>query len=360
MNLDFQKFKVLRFDLSEDKSLKAFSAADEILLKQLEINNMESSSIAIYNDRFGFLSCHLNDFYPLVVYTNKSQINAIELNLESNNLSAVKFHSPTSSLQKKIDFAVLKIPKSLALFELFLQHIINNSTSKIQVEASFMTRHFSPKIIEICNKYFEKVEQSKAVKKARAIHLSEPKKITTSKLIDNIKYNNKNYKQYWGVFSAKHIDYATQYFLENIEVKETDCTILDLASGNGVIAKEIYNKHQQSTYHLLDDSILAVESAKLNLNGDAIHHHFNNNLNAFQDSTFDLIVSNPPFHFEHEINIQIPIKLFKECYRCLKKGGNFQLVANNHLNYSTHLNTIFSKVTVVSQNDNFTILKCTK
>ncbi|MBL4708340.1 MAG: methyltransferase, partial [Flavobacteriales bacterium] len=50
---------------------------------------------------------------------------------------------------------------------------------------------------------------------------------------------NEGYKQYWGVFSAKHIDYATQYFLEHIKLNPTDNSILDLASGNGVIGNEI-------------------------------------------------------------------------------------------------------------------------
>jgi 16S rRNA G1207 methylase RsmC len=297
---------------------------------------------------------------PTTVFTNKSQLSAIELNCKANHLVFSNSSNPISSVANKIDLALLKVPKSLALFELYLQHISQNSTAEVQVVIGYMTRHFSTKIIEIAEKYFSKVEQSKAVKKARTATLSGKKTIEKAKMIDSLTYNNQAYQQYWGVFSSKHIDYATQYFLKYIEAAPEDLQILDLASGNGVIANELLKKLPNSTIRLLDDSFLAVESAKLNVTGENVHYYFENNLSSFKENSFDLIVSNPPFHFEYEINIQIPIQLFKECYRCLKPGGNLQIVANNHLNYSSHLKKIFSSVEVLAQNENFAVLKCKK
>ena len=151
-----------------------------------------------------------------------------------------------------------------------------------------------------------------------------------------------------------------KYFLEHIELKTTDDSILDLASGNGVIASEISKKIPNATLHLLDDSFLAVESGKLNITGANIHHHYDNTLADFKSESFDLIVTNPPFHFEYEIDIQIPIQLFKECFRCLKPSGNLQLVANKHLNYKTHLSSIFRLVEVLAENDSFIVYKCSK
>ena len=215
-------------------------------------------------------------------------------------------------------------------------------------------------MIEIAEKYFSTVEQSRAVKKARVATLSGKRMLEKAVMVDSLSYNSRTYQQYWGVFSAKHIDYATQYFLKHIKAIPKDLQILDLASGNGVIANELLNILPNSTFHLVDDSFLAVESAKLNVAGENVHHYFENNLSTFTDHAFDLIVSNPPFHFEHEINIQIPIQLFKECYRCLKPGGNLQIVANNHLNYSSQLKKIFPTVETVAQNENFVVIRCQK
>lgn len=353
-------FDLKRHDLSIDQSLKPYSAADEYLLESFKNSSIRPKSLAIYHDRFGFLSCHLNAFRPITIFTNKSQLKAVELNTEANHLPFPQISDPISPLESKIDFAVIKVPKSLALFQLYLEHVAHNSTSEVTVVIAFMTRHFSTQILQIAEQYFETVEQSRAVKKARTVTLSQKKQVEKRGIIDVLEYNHEMYQQYWGVFSAKHIDYATQYFLEHMELKSTDNAILDLASGNGIIGKEILKRLPKAEIHLMDDSYLAVESAKLNVHGKNVQHHFNNDLSDFNGTTFDLIVTNPPFHFEYEINIKIPIQLFNECYRCLKVGGNLQVVANKHLNYLTHLKLIFSSVQVLAQNDNFVIYKCSK
>ena len=190
--------------------------------------------------------------------------------------------------------------------------------------------------------------------------LSKKKNTTKKEIITSLTYKDQVYKQYLGVFSAQHIDYATQYFLEHIDLKETDHCILDLASGNGIIGNEIIKQFPDAEMHLMDDSFLAVSSAELNSQGKNIHHHFNNDLSIFEEQTFDLIVTNPPFHFEYEVNIQVALQLFTDCFRCLKTGGNLQLVANKHLNYKTHLEPLFSTVAVVAENEKFIIYKCMK
>jgi len=354
------KYKIERFDLSKDKSLKAWSAADEYLLQYYNELKESPNHVGIYNDRFGYLSCHLQTVKTTIISTNKGQEKAIKLNFKANNLPPIPFSNPLSEIENKLDYASVKLTKSLGLFRLFLEHISKNSTADIRVTCAFMTRHFSPNFLQIANEYFEVVEQSKALKKARLLILSKKKETTATNTITTLTYKDQEYKQYLGVFSADHIDYATQFFLEHIELNETDKRILDLASGNGIIGNEIFKLHPSSEVHLMDDSVLAVSSAQLNIQGENIHHHFNNELSDFADNFFDLIVTNPPFHFEYEINIEIPIQLFKDCFRCLKEGGNLQIVANKHLNYKVHLEPIFSSVQVLDEDKKFVVYKCIK
>lgn len=360
MSTEKKKYTIKRNDLSADKSLRAWSAADEYLLQEFTALAEKPAHLAIYNDRFGFLGCNLHSYQPTIVLTQKSQEKAIKANLQKNYLSFLDFSNPLASFEKELDFAIIKVPKSLALFQLFLEQIANNSTQEVTVIAAFMTRHFSPKLLQIAESYFEVVEQTKALKKARVMVLRKKKEIVKRELLRALEYNHKKYQQYSGVFSADHIDYATQYFLKYLQVEETDQCILDLGSGNGVIANEIFKQSPTAEIHLLDDAYLAVASAQLNIQGENIHHHFNDDLSPFKEETFDLIVTNPPFHFEYEINIQIPIQLFKACFRCLKKGGNLQLVSNKHLNYKTHLEKIFPSVQMLADNEKFIIYQCVK
>jgi 23S rRNA (guanine1835-N2)-methyltransferase len=360
MNIQGEKYNIERYDFSEDKSLRSWSAADEYLLQTFNGLETNPNHLGIYNDRFGFLGCYLHSFNPTVILTHKSQEKAIYSNLRANNIPLSNFSNPLSSLDNKMDFALVKIPKSLALFQLFLEQISNNSANSVTVFCAFMTRHFSPKLLQIAHEYFEVVEQSRALKKARVLLLKKKKKTIEREIITSLSYKNQEYRQYLGVFSAEHIDYATHFFLDHLEIKKTDQCVLDLASGNGIIGNEIFKQLPDAEIHLMDDSYLAVSSAELNIQGKNIHHHFNNELSIFDDQTFDLIVTNPPFHFEYEINIQVALELFRGCFRCLKESGTLQIVANKHLNYMVHLKPLFASVQVIAEEKKFIIYKCIK
>ncbi len=360
MRIEPKKYHLERHDLSVDKSLRAWSAADEYLLQRFEEFEGQANHLCIYNDRFGYLACHLHSFDPTLIVTQKSQEKAMDLNLNANGLGPINYSTPIASLEKEMELALIKIPKSLDLFRLFLEQIIHNSTKEIVVIAAFMTRHFSPKLLQIAEEYFEVVEQSRALKKARLLLLTKKKATHPNDIINLINYKGQSFQQYLGVFSAGHIDYATQFFLAHLEMDKKEQMVLDLASGNGIIGHQISQQIPTADIHLMDDSFLAVESAKLNIQGPNIHHHFNNDLANFDDASFDLIVTNPPFHFEHEINIQIPLQLFKACFRCLKKGGNLQLVANKHLNYKVHLARLFLSVDTIAENEKFVVYKCVR
>lgn len=360
MDIQTKKYKIERYDLSTDNSLRPWSAADEYLLQTFDALEKKPANTGIYNDRFGFLTCHLHAVAPTVVLTHKSQEKAIHANLKTNKLSLPDFSDPLASFENKMSAALVKVPKSLGLFRLFMQHIAHNSTDDVTVICAFMTRHFSPQLLAIAQEYFEEIEQSRAIKKARILTLGKKKTTSPKEVITSLSYGDQEYKQYSGVFSAEHIDYATQFLLEHLETKPTDQHVLDLGSGNGIIGNEILKKLPNAEIHLMDDACLAVASAKLNVEGENVHHHFDNNLSIFETDSFDLIVTNPPFHFEHEINIQISLALFKQCYRYLKEGGSFQLVANQHLNYKTHLSRLFPTIEVVAENKKFIVYKCIK
>ncbi|MFT6850909.1 MAG: 23S rRNA (guanine1835-N2)-methyltransferase [Sphingobacteriales bacterium] len=349
-----------RFDLSEDRSLRAWSAADELILQTFNELELKPTALSLFNDRFGYLNCLLNQFNPHVVLTHKSQEVAQFSNAKANKLNAPTWLDPIADWDIKTDMVLMKIPKSLDFFTLFLEQISKNSTDDVKVICGFMTRHFSPNLIKIAEEYFEVVEQSRAVKKARVLILSKKKTTTKKDLITTITYKDQEYKQYFGVFSADHIDYATQFFMGKMELTNSEERVLDLGSGNGIIAHQILKSNPKAEIHLMDDAYLAIKSSELNLKGENIHFHFNDEFSIFKENFFDLVVTNPPFHFEYEINIQIAIALFRGSAGALKEGGNLQVVANKHLNYLVHLKPLFHQVEVIGEDDKFIVYKCTK
>jgi 23S rRNA (guanine1835-N2)-methyltransferase len=354
-------YQINRYPHTNNESLKPWSAADEHILKYLDENNPKKKSISIHNDRFGFLSCLLHPLSPTTIITNKSQEKASLKNLAENQLQIVpeSFLNPLATISTPIDLGIIKVPKSLKLFQFFLSQLSSALGSNSTVICSFMTKHFNSQLLVIAEKYFGEVGQSKAWKKSRLLILKKPKVNQESAIIDLILTNDKKkIKQYSGVFSGKHIDYATQFLIEHLDVPVEAERVLDLASGNGVLAMTVRDQHKDCELHLLDDFYLAVESSKLNLKEENTFFHYNDNLENFEAKYFDFIISNPPFHFEYEINIEVAISLFKAARDCLKDGGHFQLVANLHLNYKTHLVKIFKEVRVIARNKKFIIYDC--
>jgi len=353
-----RNFDIKRYPPTTNRSLQPWNASDELILEYIDEHSSDSESIALVNDRFGFLATTLFHHKPISVVNYKSQQKSIERNYTSNSL-VLKSRTIISPFAKlpELELGVIKIPKSLEAFEFQLQQLHGSMSENGTLICGFMTKYFTPQLLEIASNYFEDVEQSKAVKKARLLILKGKKDIEPQSLISNIEFKDKVYQQYPGVFSSDHIDYATQFFLEHLELKESDVKVLDLASGNGVIADQILLKNPDAEMHLLEDSFLAIESSKPNIESNA-QHHWNDTLEGFEDGSFDLIVSNPPFHFDYETNIEVSLGLFEQVKRCLKESGRFSLVANKHLNYKTHLDKLFANCSISVENDKFVVYEC--
>lgn len=358
-----KKLKINRYPETNDKSLKAWNAADEMLLEFIKKETKTPENIIIYHDRFGYLSCHLQHLKPKMVITYNSQEKSIKENLHHNQLnSTANFLNPLEKIDTEIDYAIIKIPKSIELFELYLNQLLPSLGKEATVICGFMTKYFSTQSLKMAAKYFEELEQTKARKKARLLLLKKPKTIIQKERINELYLPEKQLvKQYYGVFSAAKIDMATQFLIDHLQVKSSQKKILDLGCGNGILALKARELNPDAHIHLSDDNFLAIESAKLNLGSSPTnHYHFTDHLLQFENNTFDLVISNPPFHFEYENNIEITLNLFQEVYRVLKPNSNFQLVANLHLNYKTHLKKLFPKVAIVAKNEKFIIYNCIK
>lgn len=359
-NYNDRDFDIKRYPSTTNRSLQPWNAADELILEYLSDNNLELESSVLINDRFGFLATNLFKLQPISIVDHKSHQKAIERNFVSNSLmlKSRTIKSPLESLSD-IDLGMIKIPKSIEAFEFYLQKLHRSLKENGVIICGFMTKYFTPQLLEISSKYFEDIQQSKAKKKARLLILKNKKVIKHQEFKVDIEFNDKIYKQYPGVFSSDHVDYATQFLLEHLTVKESEHTILDLASGNGVIADYIINQQPNSEVHLVDDSYLAVESSKMNVS-ECAHFHWNDSLEDFEDLSLDLVTSNPPFHFEHENNIEVSHSLFEQVQRCLKESSRFVLVANKHLNYKTHLDKLFKTCSISAENDKFVVYECLK
>ena len=362
MRFNHKTINLQRYPNTANRSLRAWSAADELILETALGLGLEKKSIVLVHDTFGAMAVALSAHNPHSVITNASQLKATKLNLANNGLDKKDWeHSNPLNIQSKyIDIALLKIPKSADLFQLYIQQLHASCKSESILLCGFMTRNFTARWKEIAELYFEDVSQSMSVKKARVLILKSPKDtIEKIPLFHTVKNDlDLNLKQYSGVFSSEKVDPATQVLLEHVPATSDSDNVLDLACGNGVIAAYIQKQNPKTQLAILDDNFLAIASAKLNLGKENINYHWSDTVTACRDQKFDLILCNPPFHFEYENTIDISLQLFKEAKNALKQNGAFYIVANTHLNYRTHLTKLFKEVSQVTESGKFEVILC--
>ena len=353
-----QDYSLERYPKTSNRSLLPFSNAELLVLRHLE-ERKDLKKVHVFNDRFGVWNCALNAQNVTTIWNYASQKKAVVQNLKRNKLAfdSGNFKTPLDNLDQ-VDLALIKVPKSLELFELYLRQIHQAATKSTEVVCGFMTKYFNPSLLKIASNYFEEVAQSLAWKKARLLILKKPKSVIPPKeLVNSISWKGTVLQQYYGVFASGKIDLGTQFLLEDLAIQEDETEILDLASGNGVIAWEASQLNPKAQLTLLDDAVLAIESSKLNLPETAAFI-CDDDLSQLRQKHFDLVLSNPPFHFEYENNIEVSLNLFQQVQSCLQPNGRFVLVANRHLNYITHLKRIFSKVSQLKANAKFEVLEC--
>jgi len=361
MQFNQKKWDLERYPKTKNKSLRAWSAIDELILSEINRYQLHKKKITLYHDTYGTLACVLNSYHPLSIILLNSQLKATKKNFEINKISPKNIHwnNPLKSNEAN-DLGLIKIPKSMALFEFYIKNVHQSSKTDSIILCGFMTRNFTPKMIDIAEHYFEDVSQTKAKKKARLLILKQPKKDINNQLsFHEIKNDlGLTIKQYPGVFSDKKIDYGTRLLLESIPKINDHDTILDLACGNGIIAAFMRAQNTKCNIHLVDDSFLAISSAKLNISKKNTYFHWKNDLNIKTDIKFNLITCNPPFHFEFENTIEIALNLFRNAKKHLTNNGTLLIVANRHLNYTTHLVKFFDSIKTIKSNDKYEVISC--
>ncbi|OAV46098.1 class I SAM-dependent methyltransferase [Lewinella sp. 4G2] len=341
--------------------------ADELLLKwYAEESKLADGPPAIYHDHYGVLTTVLHHAEPIFVSDSIVHHQRRADALQSNDLSVASspVNLPYLAPAAAPTIVLMHLPKYLDLFEFYLHGLAQRVGKDFKLAAAFQTRHFTPRILEIAERYAATVTQSRAYKKARTLVLSDWRDAPKTELpLKEIAYRERTYRQHYGVFSSSHVDYATQFLLDTwrtddqLRLMPAPGSILDIGTGNGVILDQLLRDfYPEANLYGTDISHVAVSSAKLNLPPSA-DIRWQSDLTGFATDSMDLIVTNPPFHEGHRNTIGPTLNLFREAQRTLAPAGYFVVVANRHLNYVTHLEKLFGDVREVATNDKFVVYR---
>lgn len=163
-----------------------------------------------------------------------------------------------------------------------------------------------------------------------------------------------------GVFSWEELDAGTAFLLENLDLGDVK-TVLDVGCGNGVIGAALAPNVAQVI--MTDDNLLAVRCARATIADSDLKNAMvaaSDVYAALKGQTFDLIVSNPPFHQKFDVNAKVAQNIIRKAPNYLKQGGRLVIVANEFLKYEPEFEANFSQFRVIARNNKFKVIEGVK
>lgn len=364
----FGRFNLLPLHHHPKSPQQAWSAADDLLLKEIAKAEPLPERVLIVNDLHGALGTCLHHWRPFSWNDSYSSKLALQQNLRRNQLSfsADHFLESTDSPDGQFDAVLIRIPKTLSLLEYQLTALRPLLTPQTRIIGAGMVKHLSKSMVQCFERCLGHTTTSLAVKKARLIHTQfdpELKPVSPQPVRYDIPGTDLELLNYANVFSQQKLDMGTRFLLEHFPSVEGLEHILDLGCGNGALACYAGRKNPAPMLSLLDDSWLALKSAResLELNGIKNPCEFiaSDGLDGFEDQV-DLILCNPPFHEGSRLDSNIALRMFKGSKRCLKENGKLVVVGNRHLNYHQTLKPHFKDVDLTASNPKFVILTASR
>ncbi len=358
-------FELQRLPKATKDFLRAWDAADEYLLNTIKPD--VASRLLIFNDSFGALTLALHEFNPYVVSDSYLSQQATRLNLAANQLEKTKVTLLNSlePLQGNFDYVVIKVPKTRAFLEDFLirlQHVITPDT---QIIVAGMVKTLPSSLWKLLEKFIGETETALAKKKARLVFVKPRLQQKTLSSTSPVYYSleNTDYRlcNHANVFSRERLDIGTRFLLAHLPYEPKAKNIVDLGCGNGVVGLMLAEKHLQAKLHFVDESFMAIASAKENFKQRGNNHnnalfYIAHALTEFEAKSIDLIVCNPPFHQQNTIGDQIALTMFNQACKVLKKEGQLWVIGNRHLGYYHQLKKRFRTTKVIASNTKFVII----
>lgn len=155
-----------------------------------------------------------------------------------------------------------------------------------------------------------------------------------------------------GLFSHDRLDAGSALLLEHMPGHIKGKSVLDPGCGSGVLSLAAL-AGKASRVSACDNSFRACEIASLNLKDRAsvIHCYVCDGIN----DTFDLVVSNPPFHKGTQTIEWIGKTWMRSCARVLHRNGEALIVANRFLDYPSMSAPFFASCTALARSSAFCV-----
>ena len=357
---------------SDDPSLRAWDAADELLLQEAyqRLGATEAPRVLVIDDQFGALALGLQRFQPDILADSATLPYALghnaRLNAQTSFTGQVRswLNPPTA----EYDAVILRIPRYADYLAWLLRWANGALVEDGLLLAGGMIKHLPDRSVDVFSQAVQTEEVCPARKKARVVACRRGE----SKL-DDWHGAWKGYRlddaglridALPAVFGREKLDIGTRLMLPHVKTSVTGLPsrsrVLDLACGNGVVGMYALAARPDLALTFSDVSSQAIASAHQNVIGAfrGVRANFEHSDGIAESAgRFDLIVLNPPFHEGGVVGDHIALRLFAQAARHLTPGGRLLVVGNRHLGYHRSLRRFFPHVRQLNASPKFVVLE---
>lgn len=265
------------------------------------------------------------------------------------------------------DLVLWHLPRSLSALEDYAQHLAATLPAHGRVVAGARVKHMTPAQNTVLGRSFREVSASRGRQKSRVLHAAGP-------LPGPLRWPQRRYLPEVGlsavahgnVFGTNRLDDGTHLLLRTLAriggspdaaAPPTRGTALDLGCGSGLIASWLAVHGWIAT--ATDVSRTALLSAQLTARANHVDVALRraDGLAGIGPETFDLIVSNPPFHRGPAKDSSDTFGWIAAARAALRPGGELWLVFNSHLPYLPALRRQVGPTSIEAQDRNFIVTR---
>lgn len=160
-----------------------------------------------------------------------------------------------------------------------------------------------------------------------------------------------------GIFSYNRLDEGTLMLLDHLKGIRGK-NILDIGCGYGIIGLFALTEGANHV-SFLDISQAALDAVTKNLSTQekwTYAVYGTNDTFEKLDFGFDMILSNPPFHTNKDINLHNSNQIFRKAHHFIHPDGIFLLVSNSFLPYPSMLRNYFKNVDILYDNKKYRVI----
>ena len=374
-------FDLARFPENPRDPFRAWDAADEYLLRQLEgIDDAApvdlSGTVAVVGDRWGALTTVLAEHGPVQITDSYLAQRATLANLARSGAGedSVRLLSALDTPPDRIDVLLVRVPKSLALLEDQLHRLAPAVHAGTVVIGTGMVKEIHTSTLKLFERIIGPTRTSLAVKKARLIFCTPDPELSRTPSPWPYRYDlpadvgiasGRTVTNHAGIFCAERLDIGTRFFLNHMPARTGPDRVVDLGCGNGVLGVAAALANPEAAVTFVDESYLAVASAEEtfrdNLGPDAeAGFVVGDGLAGVERGSVDLVLNNPPFHSHQATTDATARDMFVGARTALRQGGELWVVGNRHLSYHVLLRRIFGNCTTIAGDPKFVVLRAVK